>query len=39
MNHEQLRESFKHNITFYCYDPAKTPGRNETIDYFVNNMK
>ena len=20
MNHEQLREQFKHNITFYCYD-------------------
>ena len=34
MNYEQLREQFKHNITFYCYDHTLTPDRDETIDYY-----
>ena len=34
MNYEQLREQFKHNITFYCYDHILTPDRDETIDYY-----
>ena len=39
MNYEQLREQFKHNITFYCYDHTLTPDRDEPSIITVNSMK